>query len=66
LEADLMVESPEALLAQRKLISLIAELPCFVLHYGGGPHVTAKQLAFCLDDAIKTRTAAEISGRFDQ
>jgi hypothetical protein len=66
LEADLMVESPEALLAQRKLISLIAELPCFVLHYGGGPQLIAKQLAFCLDDAIKTRTAAEISGRFDQ
>jgi hypothetical protein len=66
LEADLMVESPEALPAQRKLISLIAELPCFLLHYGGGPQVVAKQLALCLDDAIKTRTAAELAGRFDQ
>ena len=66
LGADLMVESPEALPAQRKLISLIAELPCFLLHYGGGPQVVAKQLALCLDDAIKTRTAAELAGRFDQ
>jgi hypothetical protein len=66
LEADLMVEPSEALHAQRKLISLVADLPCFVLHYGGTPRAIAKQLAFCLADTIKTKTATEIMGRFDQ
>lgn len=66
LETDLMVETPEALLMQRKLISLVAELPCFVLHYGGSPQAIAKQLAFSLEDAIKTRTAVEIARRLDQ
>jgi hypothetical protein len=63
LEADLMVESPEALLAQRKVISLVAALPCFVLHYGGTPQAIAKQLASYIRDAIKTRTAPESTGR---
>jgi len=66
LEADLMVELPEALLVQRKLIGLIAELPCFVLQYGGSPQAMARQLAFCLNDAIKTGTSGEIATRFDQ
>lgn len=54
LESDLMVELPEALLVQRKLIGLIAELPCFLLQYGGSPKAMAKQLASCLNDTIKT------------
>ena len=66
LDADLMVEFSEALLTQRNLLSLVAELPCAVLHYGGSPQAIAKQLASCLYDVIKTRTATEIARRFAQ
>jgi hypothetical protein len=66
LEADLMVECTETMLVQRRLISLVTELPCLVLEYGGTPQAIAKQLAVCLGDAIKTRTAPEITGRLDQ
>ena len=66
LQADLMVESSEVLHAQRHLISLVTELPSFVLHYAGTPQAIAKELASCLDHAVNTRTAAGIAGRFAQ
>jgi len=66
LEADLMVECSEALITQRKLISLVAELPCFVLQYAGSPQAIANQLVSCLGDTIKTRTASEIAEGFTQ
>jgi hypothetical protein len=66
LEADLMVECCEVLIRQRKLISLVAELPCFVLRYAGSPQAIANKLASCLGDAIQARTAPEIAGRLAQ
>ena len=45
LEDDLMAELPDAMAAQMEVIEKVAELPGWLLQYGGRPQVVAKKLA---------------------
>lgn len=45
LDAELMMELPEATAKRAEVIKRIAHLPCWLLQYGGQPHRIARQIS---------------------
>lgn len=44
-EADLMMELPEASAKRSETIKKVIDLPCWLLQYGGQPHLIARQIS---------------------
>lgn len=63
LDSELMAESPTALTKRLETIKKVVTLPCWLLRYGKGPHLVAREIAeqFSISDhrslSAKTETA---------
>jgi hypothetical protein len=54
LDNDLMAESPTVIAKQMATIARLAELPCWLLHYGGQPRTIARRIADHFEGATLT------------